>query len=75
MLAKFLLFRLLLLFLFMDSLPVILQPRTDLTAAKTYALGNFALLKKVNKIKLQPPAILEASGWKVERLPIPTLDI
>lgn len=46
----------------MDSLPVILQPRTDLTAAKTYALGNFALLKKVNKIKLQPPAILEASG-------------
>ena len=65
MLAKFLLFRLyrlLLLFLFMDSLPVILQPRTDLTAAETYALGNFALLKKVNKIKLQSPAILEASG-------------
>ena len=46
----------------MDSLPVILQPRTDLTAAETYALGNFALLKKVNKIKLQSPAILEASG-------------
>ena len=52
MLEKFLLFRLLLLFLFIDSLPVILEPWTDLTAAKTYDLGNFALLKKVNKIKL-----------------------